>query len=196
MPPNLHKSQSPSPSQSPNGAAADSSPASAPASTSSGAGPLRPRSSPASTSSGAAAFVADPGTAFDPEAAGPAPEPEADVLEVGWEEERVRQLLRAQGVVLHAAVAVDKTSEEWLYSDHELRAVAGPLTNILNRYDATRAAAAVGDELALIIGLTGYASRSYLERRRLLAELADEPDVPITGLAPDPTPQEAPSWAT
>ncbi len=181
MPPNLLKSQSPSPS--PNGAAAaGSSQASEPAST---------------TSNANGAFVGNAGAAFDPEAAGPPPEPEQDVAaDVGWEEERVRQILRAQGVVLHAAIAVDKASGEWIYTDHEARAVAGPLTNILNRYDATRAAAAVGDELALIIGLSGYASRSYLERRRLLAELADEPDRPITGLAPDPTAEEAASWAT
>jgi hypothetical protein len=176
--------QDPSPSQpespSPNGATASS-----------------PRSEPASTSS---AFVADPGPAFDPQTAGPQPEPLAELeLELlGWEEEQVRQMLEAQGLVLHTVAAVDKDSGEWLYTAAELRAIAGPLTRILNSYDVTRAAAGTADPIVMMIGLSGYVTRSYGERRRLLAELAGPP-VPITGLQPDIAPagaEEHDTWLT
>lgn len=174
--------QSPNPSPSQNGAAAGSSPASATASASSGA------------------FVADAGPIFDP-AGAPEPEPIGPELEqlLGWEEEQVRSLLEAQGVVLHAAAAVDKDSGEWIYTQTELRAIAGPLTRILNNYDVTRAAAGSADPLVLLIGVSGYVTRSYSERRQLLAELAGPPE-PITGLQPDepiaPATGQEPGWST
>ncbi|HUR85657.1 MAG TPA: hypothetical protein VMY78_09950 [Solirubrobacteraceae bacterium] len=168
-----------------------------------GAPASSPASEPASTSGGGA-FVADPGPAFDP-AGAPEPDPTAfapELVDLGWEEEQVRSLLEAQGVVLHTVAAIDKDSAEWLYTATELRAIAGPLTRILNTYDVTRAAAGSADPLILMVGLSGYVTRSYSERRRLLAELVEQPPVPITGLQPDEpiapaTGQEAAaSWST
>jgi hypothetical protein len=156
-------------------------------------------SDPASTSD-PGAFVGDPGPAFDPQTSGPEPDSVDVDVALGWEEAQVRQMLEAQGVVLHTLAAVDKSSEEWVYTAGELRAIAGPLTRILNTYDVTRAAAGTADPLVMMIGLSGYVMRSYGERRRLLAEL-DGPPVPITGLQPD-TPiapingAEEPSWTT
>jgi hypothetical protein len=82
-----------------------------------------------------------------------------------------------------------------IYTRDELRAIAPPLTRILNRYDATRAAAATGDELALLIGLTGYVGRSIEERRRALRALAaEQPDdldfEPVTAYGPDERPAD------
>lgn len=163
----------PSPSESPNpdDVAAGSSTASGPTSSTDGL-----------------AFVADAGPAFDADGAAdqPPPAPVESVLDVAWEEETVRGLLAAQGEVMHVAVAVDKESAEWRYTEGDLSSIAPPLTRILNRYDATRAAAQTGDELALIIGLTGYAGRSIAERRVAIARArADEAPAPITGMSPE-----------
>lgn len=135
-----------------------------------------------------AAFVADPGPAFDADAASELPPPEpAAILDVEWDEQTVRGLLTAKGEVLHMALAVDKESDEWRYTRGDLTAIAPPLTRILNRYDATRAAAGTGDELALIIGLTGYVGRSIAERRVALAhDRVDDGPEPITGVPADP----------
>lgn len=151
-------------------------------------------------------LVADPGPAFNAERAGDAPPPaELHALPEpppGWEEPQVRTILRAQGLVVHNAVAVEKEGEEWVYTATELDTIAPPLTRILNRYDATRAAAGTGDELALVIGLTGYVGRSWVERRRALSAIAaaeEEPE-PITGIKPDEPPavpgEEDLKWTT
>jgi hypothetical protein len=114
----------------------------------------------------------------------------------------VRALLTAQGVLVHGALAVDKASTEWKYTEADLGAIAPPLTRILNRYEPTRAAAGAGDELALGVGLLGYAARSISERRRALAELAEpdhEPDelaadagdATAAYVAPEPEPEPA-----
>jgi hypothetical protein len=99
-----------------------------------------------------------------------------------WNVSRVKAILTAKGVLLHGALAVDKQSTEWVYTQADLQAIAPPLTRILNRYEPTRVAAGAGDEMALGIGLLGYAARSISERRRALAQLdSDEPE-PV----PDP----------
>lgn len=135
----------------------------------------------------------DGGPEFDP-AADPAPAaPIADALAGGpsWTETRVRALLTAKGELVHGVLAVDKTSTEWCYTQGDLEAIAPSLTRILNRYDATRAAAASGDELVVAIGFAGYAARSYSERRAALAlarYLEENPAEP----GPEPTPAHEP----
>lgn len=153
------------------GAAAASSPGSADSSTSNGSG---------------SGFVTDPGPAHDADAAPPPQEaPAADVLDgLAWDTDVVKGLLTAQGQALHTFAG--RAESDWVYTRDELRAIAPPLTRILNRYDATRAAAATGDELALLLGLTGYVGRSIDERRKALRALHDDGaddlvDVPVYG---------------
>lgn len=121
-------------------------------------------------------LLGDAGPAFNPEDV-PDDEarvelaPEAGAGGANWQQARVRALLKTKGELVHNFLAVDKASGEWRYTDADLAAIAPPLTRILNRYDATRAAAAVGDEAELMVGLFGYAARSYSERRIAIARL-------------------------
>lgn len=141
-------------------------------------------------------FFSDPGPGFDEEAAARAPEPEPapEVLDLAWHEETVRGLLEAQGAALHAVAG--KAETDWVYTRDELRAIAGPLTRILNRYPATQAAAGSGDELAVLIGVTGYTTRSIRERQAALKAIRDqaEPEeeqplqAPVFTAAPDQPP--------
>lgn len=135
-------------------------------------------------------FVADPGPAFDPSKAAPAPEPERAQLHALpepmelWDEERVRRGLVAKGQLVHAVVGVGEA--DWLYTEQDLKAIAAPLASILNRYDMTRAAAGVSDELAVAVGFGGYAARSVRERAAVLRALAEQPEVPVSGYAAEP----------
>lgn len=148
------------------------------------------------------AFVADAGPAFDADAHAHEPDPTPGLaLEepAGWQEAQVTTLLRTQGLLVHQAIAVDKETDEWRYTEAELRAIGAPLTRILNRYDATRAAAGTGDELALVIGMGGYVVRSYGVRRdalRAQAAAEEQGPQPISGHAPDPPSQETTQWTT
>jgi hypothetical protein len=130
-------------------------------------------------------LIADAGPAFDPQtAAEGASERQGDRkigiepggetgLQIEWHEETVKAVLEAKGSALHSLIG--KAEQDWIYTKEELRAIGGPLTRILNRYDATRVAAGTGDELALILGLSGYTMRSYQERKAVLdAERAEE----------------------
>lgn len=135
-------------------------------------------------------FVADPGPPFDPDGQAPPPDGSADyggelhaLPEPPdlWEQEQVRGLLTAKGQAIHAIAGVGE--RDWTYTEQDLAAIAPPLTRILNRYEPTRAAAHVGDELALVIGFGGYASRSIRERRAVMAELDDAEPEPISGVA-------------
>ncbi|HEU4656853.1 MAG TPA: hypothetical protein VFR97_04990 [Capillimicrobium sp.] len=174
------KTSSPSPSPSPDDAAASSA-----------------ASSTGSTDGLASALGLDAGPAFDGgDDAGPLALEEPPAPEIRWQLSTVKGLLTAQGMATHSLIAVDKDSEEWIHTQADLNAIAPPLTNILNRYDVTRAASAAGDELALIMGLAGYATRSIRERQQALAALREEEDgpQPITGIQPD-HPQEQP-WTT
>lgn len=133
-----------------------------------------------STGSSAATsdFIADPGPEFDPQQAGQdANDRDADRvlsvapggetgIEVEWDPAVVKSMLQAQGAAVHAVAG--KAEEDWVYTRQELSAIAPPLTRILNRYDATRVAAATGDELALLLGLTGHTMRSLQERKAAL----------------------------
>jgi hypothetical protein len=133
----------------------------------------------------------DAGPAFDAEnrpAGDPAPEPTMlpvpDLLPE-WQEGQVRLLLTAKGSALHAVLAVDSESEEWAYTEADLEAIAPPLTNILNRYEPTRAAAGAGDELAVAIGFGGYAARSWRERMAAIERLQAEREEQLIPLAGD-----------
>lgn len=160
-----------------------------PTTTSSSTSPS-PSAGDSSAASSAEEFLADPGPAFDPKQAPEAPalEPEDEPLVAeGWQEETIRSLLVTQGNVTHMVFnAGPEDTDTWKHTQDDLRAIAPPLTRILNRYDASRAAAAAGDEIALIAGLAAYGGRNYTKRKRLLAaQRAAEPQ-PITGVAADP----------
>jgi hypothetical protein len=140
---------------------------------------------------GAGSFVADAGPEFDPEQAPPAPDVDPaetpGVFLEEWDEQRIREFLELQGEITHAFLAVDDQDDDtWLQTERDLRAIAPPLTRIFNRYDATRAAAAAGDEILLASGIARYASRNYMRRRRYLAARAAQGPRPITGVPAEP----------
>lgn len=169
-PPSPPPDETPTPSPSPDGGAGSST-GSAPTSS---ADPL--------------AFVGDVGPAFDTEGAEhlPPPEPAQPEVAAEWDEAAVRGILTAKGEVLHGLIALDKSSDEWRYTKGDLSAIAPPLTRILNRYPVTQAAAATGDEIALIIGLGGYAARSIAERKLALqAQAGKDAPQPVTGITPE-----------
>lgn len=151
---------------------------------------------------GASSFVSDAGPAFDPKTAPAAPEPDADLREEGalfeeWDEGRIREFLELQGEVMHAILAVDELDEDtWIHTEKDMRAIAPPLTRILNRYDVTRAAAAAGDEILLASAVARYGSRNYIRRRRHLARIAAAGPQPVTGVAaPEGTgPEDDETW--
>lgn len=159
-------------------------------------------SSAASETTDGAGLIGDAGPDFDPAAAKAEPPP-IDLSAAGaggasWQESRVRALLTAKGELVHGLAAVDPDSTEWRYTQADLAAIAPALTRILNRYDATRAAAAGGDEIQLGVGFLGYGMRSWSERRRDLAQLAAEQgyddddqagDVAAAAAEPEPEPQ-------
>lgn len=153
-------------------------------------------------------FIADPGPEFDPDEADEhARERDDDRslsahpggetgIEVEWDAGVVKSMLTAQGSALHAVAG--KADEDWLYTKDELAAIAPPLTRILNRYDATRVAAATGDELSLILGLSGHTMRSLQERRAALAVIkaqqeAEEAAAETFGMTQPTTGQEIPT---
>lgn len=144
----------------------------------------------AKPSSPGSPFIEHPGPDFDPEHAEPGPEapaaePEAGALyalpEVApeWEEKAVQELLTLQGRGVHALIGVGQS--DWIHTEADLVAIGGPLTRILNRYPATRAAAAFGDPILLATATGMYAIRSVEERRAVLAILAAQQEVPVTG---------------
>lgn len=165
-------------------------------------------SSEGSSASSASELLADPGPEFDPGQAGQdATERDSDRLlsaspggqtglEVEWAPDAVRSLLETQGAALHAIAG--KAEQDWVYTKTELDAISKPLTRILNRYDATRIAAGTGDEIALLLGLTGHTLRSLQERKAALAEEDDEPPAAAVAYAgpqppgPQPPIQEMP----
>jgi len=143
-------------------------------------------------------FVSDAGPQFDPDAIDDAVDaPElADGTEAAgggvpleWDPAIVRDALELQGSLLHQAAG--RGERDWIYTAQELRAIAPPLTRILNRYDTTRAAAAQADELAVLFGLGGYTIRSINESRRALA--AGRPQRNASTPPPPGTPPEPPT---
>lgn len=99
----------------------------------------------------------------------------------------MRSLLVTQGNVTHAIFKVGaEDTETWKQTEEDLKAIAPPMTRLLNRYDVTRAAAAAGDEIALGAAIAAYGARNYTRRRRLLAAIAAQGPEPITGRAAEP----------
>jgi hypothetical protein len=148
-------------------------------------------------------FVADAGRPFDPRQAPAGPElppspAEAEmVLAIEWEEEQVRRWLLLQGELGHTFVGA--AENDWRYTEADLKAIAGPLSRILNRYDTTRAAAAYSDPASVIFGFSMYTVRSVGEARKARAELREQEEVPITGAAAPPgsgPPPEDLDWNT
>lgn len=156
------------------------------------------RASRTASSAASGPFLEDPGPEFRADAASangagePEPEqpPPAELHALPepaqlWERETVESILTAQGSLLHSAAGVGQG--DWLYTESDLMAIAPPLTRILNRYPTTRAAAGTGDELALMVGLGGYVSRSYRERKAVLQLLASQvQEEPVSGRAAEP----------
>lgn len=167
-----------------------------------------PASERASRSDTAAGFVADAGPEFDPEAAGaetpPLPPTPGQIAEdlVEWEEDAIDGLLGLQGRLLHAAVGV--AQEDWLHTELDLAAITPPLTRICNRYEPVRRYAKHADPVTLASALFAYATRSLLERREVLAELApaDTEAIPpaeqpiAADVAPVPPPRAAGQFPT
>lgn len=147
--------------------------------------PPRPEDSAASSEGSWEAgnpFVGDPGPQHDPEAEAPEPVTPLQVADVYWQPERVRTILRAQGLLTHQAIGVGR--EDWLWRESELEAIAEPATNVLNKVPVTRAAAAVSDELTVGAVMFEYAFRSIRERTQVTrARKAQEPPPrrPVTG---------------
>lgn len=151
-------------------------------------------------------FVGDPGPGFNAEQAAADDsrirhDADADARAATAEafglpevaEESVRDVLRNGGDMLHAVVGVGEL--DWRATQADLDRIAPPATRILNRYDATRAAAAKSDELALIMGLGLYSWRSMLERRAILFA---EQERTVEGTArpsSPPPPPESPGGA-
>ena len=137
-------------------------------------------------------FIADPGPPFDlkhsPQAPTLKPDELAAQADERWQETTIKSLLTTQGNVAHHFLqATPEDHDTWKHTTDDLKAIAPPLTRILNRYDATRAAAAAGDEIALAAALAAYTGRNYTKRRRLIAGARDESGPqPITGVAADP----------
>jgi hypothetical protein len=156
-----------------------------------------------STGSSAASFIADPGPAFDKKRA-PAPPVEtveAELAELAdqWDEPRIREILTLQGEITHGLLHVvddDDVDDTWLHTERDLRAIAPPLTRILNRYDVTRAAAAAGDEALLAAAVIRYGTRNFAKRRRLLAAIANQEPQPVTGreAPPESGPEHDEQW--
>lgn len=84
----------------------------------------------------------------------------------GWDPNVVASNLETIGLVIHTTAGVGES--DWLFTQKELRTIAPPLARILNRYDATRLAAAAGDDLAVLAGLAAYTLRSVKERKEVL----------------------------
>ena len=143
---------------------------------------------------GVSPFEVDPGKPFqagerqDPdehEQALPPPELTPEGFDF-VDEETIRSALQAQGALLHGAVAVDKASDEWVWLQAELDAIAPPLTRICNRYPAAaRVVAMVGDPAAVVVTTGGYARRSLAERAAAKARLEMEAEAEA---AASPTP--------
>lgn len=177
-------SQPPSPEE-----VADGAEGSAPSSTASGTG------SPTTNGGG---FVTEPGPTFEPGPEDDAPPAAGNVAELRpvpdeipeWGEDTIGQLLNAKGELLHGAIGV--ADDDWRYTQADLAAIAPPLARILNRYPATRAAAGMGDPLALTIGVLGYGVRSTRERAAVLRQWEEEAEDDEGGVTGEPATVQPP----
>lgn len=134
-------------------------------------------------------FVDDAGPEFDPKLSPEPPELEldpefsdVDPEDLGWDEKQIKELLTTQGNGTNWLLRLDVDDDTWKHTQDDLAAIAPPLTRILNRFDATRAAAAAGDELALGTALFNYGARNVTQRRRLIKRMAAIEE-PVSGVA-------------
>lgn len=140
-------------------------------------------------SSAATDFFEDTGPEFegkqdvDPERAAFTIRPGTqELLDVTWDPVVVRSILEAIGQTAHTVAG--KGEQDWIFIERELKAISGPLARILSRYDATAAGAAAGDEIAVILGLSGYTLRSVKERKEAMAAAAGAALNPNVAAAP------------
>lgn len=152
-------------------------------------------------SSAATDFFEDPGPAFEGEQ--PVDEDRAaftirpgqqELLDVAWDPNVVKSILEAVGQTTHTIAG--KGDQDWIFIERELRAIAPPLARILSRYSATAAGAAAGDEIAVILGLSGYTMRSIKERKEAMevaAERAARAEAALGGIPRGLTDLEAPA---
>jgi hypothetical protein len=96
------------------------------------------------------------------------------LLDLTWDPKVVRSILEATGSTLHMAAGKGET--DWVFIKRELDVIAPPLARMLSRYPATAVAAGAGDELAVILGLSGYTIRSLKERKAALEKLGPAPE--------------------
>lgn len=150
-------------------------------------------SSRGSSAASSGPFLTDPGAGFDPDT--PPPEPtaaaEPDHLElVVWDTERMARSLRAQGAITHALVGAKdaygrRPAQDWLWQDHEIAAAAPAFAALANRFPASRAAAAVSDELGAGAALITYATRSLQEAAAVRRARDQVEPEPVTGVPAD-----------
>ena len=166
--------------------------------------PTEEDSEGSSTASSAATdFFDDAGPEFDGKAP-PVDEERAaftirpgdqELLDLEWDPKVIRSILETSGQALHSVAG--KGDQDWLFIERELRAIAPPFARILSRYPTTAAAAAAGDEVAVIIGFSGYTLRSIRERKEAIAAANSEPlraaplttAQPMTDIGDDPVEQ-------
>lgn len=135
----------------------------------------------------AAPFVGDPGPQFEPSEA--EAQPGATVHELhavapGFDPQKVRSVLTAQGQMTHDAIGVSE--DDWLWRRSELDSISEPMAAILNKYPMGRAIGAVSDELTVGAVMFSYSARSIkdrliYERRKKAAQQAAGPR-PVTGV--------------
>jgi hypothetical protein len=141
--------------------------------------------SSAASSAAGNPLVGDAGPAFDP--AEPAATPIGlRAVEHDWAGDRVKRILKAQGLLTHEFVGVGV--EDWLWRESELEAISEPLAAAMNRIPMVRAAAAVSDELTVGAVMFEYSLRSIRERTRVLRALKEAQDAERRPARPQPQP--------
>lgn len=115
------------------------------------------------------------------EAGGAGDDLEFDELELEGEappvsDHTVRAILIALGAGAGQLVGDDDVPQHWHFTSSELDGIVPPLTNIINRRPALRAAVAKGDYLAVGIHLAGYTGRNIGDQQRARAARGDDLD--------------------
>lgn len=158
--------------------------------------PKRPSDGEASggaSSTSSSPYIAGSGPGFDPNRPPEnAQQPAGDAGELGdialeqWEEEQIREWLRAAGELAHGAFGVG--AHDWSMTKRDLERISPPLTRILNRYEPSRAVAAFSDPAAAAYGFGMYGWRSTVERMAILREAREAEAHGGAGVAPGPQP--------
>jgi hypothetical protein len=104
--------------------------------------------------------------------ADPDPAVAAGAPPVVWDQQTVEQFLRGTGEGIHMLAGV--AERDWQMTEKDLERIAPPLTRIANRYEAVLQLAPVADPLLVAHGMTLYAWRSTLERKRAVRDAQEE----------------------